>query len=78
MELERFVETVTALKYRKPYHPFTIVLDNGNRHEIDFADAILVREGLVIFAAPRGIPVLFDHDSVSEVIGDLANNPPEE
>ena len=28
--------------------------------------------GVALFAAPGGVPVIFDHEGVSEVIGDLA------
>jgi hypothetical protein len=44
---------------------------NGNRYEVDFPDALAIREGVAFFAGPGGVPVFFDHESVSEVIGDV-------
>lgn len=40
--------------------------------EHDHFDAIVVRDGMAMFAAPGGIPVIFDHESVDQVVGDLA------
>ena len=37
---------------------------------MDFPDALAVRDGVALFAAPGGVPVLFDHQSVSQFIGD--------
>jgi hypothetical protein len=31
-----------------------------------------VRDGLALFAAPGGVPVILDHEGVSQVIGDLS------
>lgn len=72
MDRETFSETMQAFKYRKPFRPFTVVTMSGNRHEVDHSEAIVVRGGLALFAAPGGVPVIFDYDGVSEVIGDLS------
>jgi hypothetical protein len=45
---------------------------NGDRLEVDHPDAIVVREGVGLFVGPGGVPVVFDHEGVSQVIGDLA------
>ena len=45
---------------------------SGNRFEVDYPDALAVREGLAIFVGPGRVPVFFDHEGVSEVIGDLS------
>ncbi|MGL4550607.1 MAG: hypothetical protein ACRC33_05430 [Gemmataceae bacterium] len=74
MDRETFTETIRAFRNRTPFKSFTIVTVSGNRHEIDFPDAIVVREGLAIFAGPGGVPVIFDYDGVSEVIGDLSGH----
>jgi hypothetical protein len=39
---------------------------------VDHADALAVRDGLALFAAPGNIPVIFDFEGVSETIGDLS------
>jgi hypothetical protein len=74
MDRDTFTETIRAFKNRTPYKPFTIATVNGNRYEIDFPDAIVVREGLAMFVGPGRVPVIFDHEGVSEVIGDLSGH----
>ncbi len=72
MDRETFAGTIRAFKHRAPFRPFTVVTMSGGRYEIDYADAILERDGVALFAGPGGIPVIFDHEGVSEVVGDLA------
>lgn len=45
---------------------------SGNRHEVDHSDALAVNDGVALFAGPGGVPVIFDFEGVSEVIGDLS------
>ncbi|MFM9965707.1 MAG: hypothetical protein ACKV2Q_31370 [Planctomycetaceae bacterium] len=71
MQLEIFDETVRTFKRRRPFRPFTIALVNGDRVEVDHADAIVVRDGVGLYAGPGGIPVVFDYEGVSQIIGDL-------
>jgi hypothetical protein len=33
---------------------------------------LAVRDGVALFAAPGGVPVIFDYEGVNQVIGDLA------
>ena len=70
MDRETFTETIRAFRNRQPFKPFTTV--GGNRYEVDFPDALAVRDGLAIFVGPGKVPVFFDHEGVSEVIGDLS------
>jgi hypothetical protein len=72
MERETFTETIRAFRNRTPFRPFTVVTVSGNRYEVDYPDALAVREGLAIFVGPGRVPVFFDNEGVSEVIGDLA------
>ncbi len=72
MNQETFAATIRAFKQRTPFRRFTVVTASGSRHEIDHPEAILERDGVALFAAPGGVPVIFDHEGVSEVIGDLA------
>jgi hypothetical protein len=51
---------------------FTVATVSGNRYEVDYLDALAVREGLAIFVGPGRVPVFFDHEGVSGVIGDLS------
>jgi len=75
MDSEKFTETIRAFRNRTPFRPFTVALVNGDRHEVDHPEALALREGLALFAAPGSVPVIFDifdHESVSQVIGDLS------
>ena len=45
---------------------------NGDRLEADHPDALAVRDGVALFAGPGGVPVIFDHEGVSQVVADLA------
>jgi hypothetical protein len=72
MVRETFDETIRAFRNRTPFKPFTVVTISGNRYEVDFPDALAVREGLAIFVGPGRVPVFFDDDGVSEVVDDLA------
>ena len=70
-----FESTMQTLAQRTPFRPFTVALVNGDRLEIDHPRAVLVREGVAAFIGPGGIPAIFDHEGVAQVIGDLAGNP---
>ena len=72
MERDTFTETIRTFKHRTPFRPFTVVTVSGNRHEVDHADALAVNDGVALFAGPGGVPVIFDYEGVSEVIGDLS------
>ena len=74
MDRDTFDRTIRAFKHRTPFQPFTVAMTNGDRVEIDFPDAVLVREGVVLYAGPGGVPHVFDYEGVSQVIGDLAGN----
>jgi hypothetical protein len=39
---------------------------------VDHPDTLAVNEGLALLAGPGGVPVIFDSEGVSEVIGDLS------
>jgi hypothetical protein len=71
MEASNFDSTLTAFKRRTPFRPFTVALVNGDRFEVDHPEALLIRDGVAVYVASGGIPVLFDHEGVSQVIGDL-------
>ena len=73
MDRDTFTETIRAFKNRTPFRPFTVVTVSGNRQEVDHADALAVNDGVALFAGPGGVPVIFDYEGVSEVIGDLSS-----
>ena len=72
MDRDTFDGTIRAFKHRTPFRPFTVAMVNGDRLEVDHPDALAVRDGVALFAAPGGVPVVFDHESVNSVVGDLA------
>jgi hypothetical protein len=74
MDRETFTETIRAFKNRAPFRPFTVVTVSGNKYEIDHSDALAVNDGVALFAGPGGVPVIFDFEGVSEVIGDLSGH----
>lgn len=71
MEAQDFDQTLNAFKRRSPFRSFTVVLVNGDRFEVDFPNALLVRDGVGVFVAAGGVPVIFDHEGVSQFVGDL-------
>ena len=75
MDTDTFEGTLRAFKRRVPYRPFTVALVNGDRFEVDHPDALVVREGVALYLGPGGIPVVFDHEGVSQVVGDLMEHP---
>jgi hypothetical protein len=72
MDRETFSNTISAFKHRSPFQPFAVAMVNGDRLEVDHPDALAVRDGMALFAAPGNVPVIFNHEGVSQVIGDLS------
>jgi len=71
MEVDNFDRTLNAFRTRVPFKPFTVVLVNGDRFEVDHQGAFFARDGMSVFIAPGGTPILFDHESVIQFIGDI-------
>jgi hypothetical protein len=76
IDRDTFDGTIRVLKQRQPVRPFTVAMVNGDRLEIDYPDALASRDGVALFVAPGGVPVISDHEGVSQVIGDLAGPSP--
>jgi hypothetical protein len=70
MAPDNFQNALRALRSRQPFQPFTVELVSGVRFEVDFPDALISRDGVAVFIGPGGVPVLFDHESVSQFIGE--------
>jgi hypothetical protein len=77
MEADNFDNSLVAFRRRVPFRPFTVVLVNGHRFEVDHQEALVVRDGVAVFVGPGGVPVLFDHEGVAELVGDLKGEPTE-
>jgi len=66
---ESFEKSLRALVRRKPFQPFTVELVSGDRFEVDHPEALVYRGGLAVYVNPEGVPTLFDHEGVSQLIG---------
>ena len=75
MTADNFDQTLTAFQQRSPFRPFTVVLGSGTQFEIDHPGALVFRDGVAIFVGPGGVPVIFDHEGVEQIVGDLAGQP---
>ena len=71
MDRDTFDGTIRAFKHRTPFRPFTVAMVNGDRLEVDHPDALAVRDGVALFAAPGGVPDLRPRGR-EPVVGDLA------
>lgn len=73
MTSEDFQRLLDALVNRTPFHPFTVALHGGRRFEVDHARAMVVRDGVAVYVAPGGVPIWFDHEGVTSIVGDTAD-----
>jgi hypothetical protein len=70
MTAENFDRSLRAFQRRAPYKAFTIELVSGYRFQVDHPEALVVRDGVAVFVARGGVPVLFDHEGVSQMLGE--------
>ena len=73
MTAENFDQSLRVLQQAQPFRLFTVELNRGQRFEVDSPFALVVRDGVAVFVAPGGIPILFDHDSVSMIFAAKAD-----
>jgi len=72
MDRGTFTAMIGALQSRRPFRPFTVALVDGDRYEVDRPNVLALGDGAAVLLAPGNVPVFFDHESVSQVIGDLS------
>lgn len=72
MERDTFSKTIRAFRNRTPFRPFTVALINGDRYEVDRPETLALGEGMAVLVAPGNVPVFFDHEAISQIIGDLS------
>jgi len=70
---EHFDQLLIALGQRQPFRPFTVEIVGGNQFEVDHPLAMVVRDGVAVYLKPGGIPIWFDHDSVTQIVDDIAD-----
>ena len=75
MTAEIFDQVLSGLRQVQPFRVSTVELHGGQRFEIDHAGALVVRDGVAVFLAPGGVPIWFDHESATQIIGAPANTP---
>lgn len=68
MTAENFDRVLKELQERQPFTVFTVELQGGRRFEVDYPRALIVRDGVAVFIAPGGVPVLFDHETVNQFV----------
>lgn len=70
MTAEHFEKTLQAYQKRKPFRSFRVRFVSGEHIEVDHAEAVIIRAGAGVYVNAKGVPTLFDHESVSEVLGE--------
>ena len=69
MTPENFDSVLNGLRERQPFQVFTVELHGGHQFEVDHPGALVIRDGVAVFLAPGGIPIWFDHESVTRIVG---------
>jgi hypothetical protein len=69
MTSERFATALRAHIRRNPFRTFAVELVSGDRFAVDHPEALVFRGGVAVFINSKGIPTLFDHESVAQLIG---------
>ena len=70
MAMENFDKALRSFQRRVPFKAFTVELVSGCRFQVDHPEAMVVRAGVAFFIDRDGIPVLFDHEGVSQILGE--------
>jgi hypothetical protein len=71
MDRETFYSIIRTFKHRTLFRPFIVSLVNGEHVEVDQPDALVARDGVGLFVGPGGVPAVFDHEGIAQIIGDL-------
>jgi len=75
MTADNFEQVLEGLRQLQPFRVFTVEMHGGRRFEVDHPGALVVRDGVAIFLARGGIPIWFDHESVTQIVGAAASTP---
>jgi hypothetical protein len=73
MNAGAFERSLRAFHRRQPFQPFTVALVNGDRFQVDHPEALLIRAGIAVFIDALGVPTLFDHEGVSQLVGEFTS-----
>ena len=69
MQIEAFERSLRAFVRREPFQPFSVELTGGARFQVLHPEALAFSGGLAVYIDPNGAPGLFDHESVSQLLG---------
>lgn len=70
MTAENFDKTLQAYQKRRPFRSFAVRIVSGEHIDVDHPEALVIRGGVGVYVSATGTPTLFDHESVSEVVGE--------
>ena len=70
MTAEHFDKTLQAYQKRRPFRSFAVRFISGEQIDVDHPEAMIIRGGIGAYVDAAGVPTLFDHESVSEVVGE--------
>ncbi len=70
MTPEHFEKALQAFQRRRPFRSFSVHFASGEHIEVDHPEALIIRSGVGVYLSAAGVPTLFDHESVSEVVGE--------
>ena len=73
MTAEQFDNVINLLCEERPFQPFTILLNDGMKVEIDHPRALVNRNGEAIMYVPGGKMLWFGSDSVSKIINAMSS-----
>ena len=69
MTPKSFSTSLRAFVRQKPFRPFMVQLVSGDRFAVDHPEALVFRGGIAVFVSAKGVPMLFDHESVAQLSG---------
>jgi hypothetical protein len=70
MTPKNFDKSLQAYQKRRPFRSFSVRFVSGEHIDVDHPEALVIRNGVGVYLSAAGVPTLFDHESVSEIIGE--------
>jgi hypothetical protein len=70
MTANNFDKKLNAYQKRQPFRAYQVRFVSGEHIDVGHPKALLTRAGVAVYFNAAGIPTLFDHESVSEVVGE--------
>jgi hypothetical protein len=70
MTADHFEKTLHAYQKRTPFRSFRVRFVSGEHIDVDHPEAVVIRGGVGVYISAKGVTTLFEHESVSEVLGE--------